>query len=107
MNHRSVTRSVSTVLVAAALVVADGTASADWRGSPSPQPRPDEQTVVVPSNRPEPVWTAPLAAGVIYSVEASGTFSVWPDQREGVDAYYVHTPRVGPRPQPWNQLQID
>ncbi len=49
----------------------------------------------------------PLAADVTYSIEAAGSFSVWPDQREGVDAYYVHTPRVGQQPQVWNQLQID
>ena len=28
--------------------------------------RPDEQTILVPSNRPDPVWTMPLAADVIY-----------------------------------------
>jgi hypothetical protein len=102
-------RSVKVAVMAAALVVmaAPRTAGADWPGSPSPPPRPDEQVVVVHSHRPEPVWTAPLVAGVIYSIEASGTFSVWPDQNDGVDAYYVYTPRVGPRPQVWNQLQID
>jgi hypothetical protein len=65
------------------------------------------QTIVVPSDQPAPVWTMPLAAGVLYTIEATGSFSVWPDQYDGVDAFYVHTPRVGPRPQIWNQLQID
>ena len=84
-----------------------------WRGvatpppPPPPPPPPAAQVLRVPSNHPRPVFTTPLAAGAVYTVEVSGVFSVWPEQRDGVDAYYAYAPRTGPQPQVWNQLQVD
>lgn len=108
----------ATAFLVLALVPVGAAHAAEWRGSPRPAPPPPPpppaapafggpQTLWVSSERPEPVWTAPLANGMIYTIEVSGTFSIWPDQREGVDAYYGYSPRVGPRPQPWNQLLVD
>jgi hypothetical protein len=107
--NRSVRLRLMTGAAALALAALTGEARAQWgqEAPPPPPPGPEVQSMTVHSNRPEPVWTAPLAPGVIYTVEASGVFSVWPDQRDGVDAYYVYAPRVGPQPQVWNQLQID
>jgi hypothetical protein len=84
-----------------------------FRGSPPPPPPPPPaaagaQSIVVPADRPEAVWSAPLAAGVTYTIEASGAFSVWGDEWDGVDAYYGYSARhVGPQPQLWSQLLID
>jgi hypothetical protein len=90
--------------------------TSEWRGTPPPpapppQPPPPPAaavTVLVLADRPQPVWTTPLAAGVLYTVEASGTFSVWGGEWDGLDAYYAYNPRrVGPSPQPWSQLLVD
>lgn len=104
--------SVAGAVVSLATLVGVGApAHADWRDGPAGPPSAfagaDSQTVVVRAHRPDPAYTAPLAPGMIYVVEAWGTFSVWGDQHDGVDAYYAYSPRVGPQPQLWSQLLID
>jgi hypothetical protein len=81
--------------------------------APAPPPPPASyevsETVFVHANRPEAFWTRlPLAPGVPYLLEVSGVFSVWGDERDGVDAYYTYSPRrVGPQPQLHDQLLVD
>jgi len=106
---RSVRPWLAAGAAALALTALTGEARAQWGQEPPPPPPldPETQFLTVHAHRPDPVWTAPLSPGVIYAVEASGVFSVWPDQRDGVDAFYVYAPRVGPQPQVWNQLLID
>jgi hypothetical protein len=76
---------------------------------PPPMPMPGGDTVVVPADRGDPVWSnQPLVAGAMYLIEASGVWSAWGDHQDGIDAYYAYGEwRVGRTPELWNQLLID
>jgi hypothetical protein len=79
---------------------------------PPPAPPPPAargaDVVGVPAYEPRASWSRPLAPGVLYVVEVSGTFSVSGDRNEGVDAYYVYDrERSGGWPQVWGQLLLD
>jgi hypothetical protein len=80
----------------------------EWRGRRGRRGPPFLE-VFVPAARPDPLWTdRPLAPGVEYFIEVSGSFSVWGDRRSGVDAYYGYdSDRVGGGPQVWAQLLVD
>ncbi|MBN1323462.1 MAG: hypothetical protein JW986_05610 [Methanotrichaceae archaeon] len=67
------------------------------------------ETIRVPADQPEPVYTsAILEVGRYYIIQASGEYSCWSDQTDGVDAYYCYAPwRVGSVPEAWKQLLID
>lgn len=67
------------------------------------------ETVLVPADKPEPVKTSMvLNKDEYYVIDASGTYSCWDDQTDGVDAYYCDAEwRVGPKPVAWKQLLLD
>jgi hypothetical protein len=80
-----------------------------WQGTPPPAAFLANDVVMVHSHRPEPAWTSgPLAPGGIYILEVTGTFSIWPDESDVVDANYEWSPRRdGPQPRFQPQLLID
>lgn len=67
------------------------------------------ETLIVPSNRSDRITSSTLLEeGRRYTIEASGVFSCWGGQTEGVDAVWCYaTWRCGEAGEPWNQLRID
>jgi len=65
-------------------------------------------SVTVPADKPDPVYTQQLEKEKYYELEVSGVFSVWDDHTDGVDAYYCYGEWRCPNgPEAWKQLLVN
>ena len=65
------------------------------------------ETISVPSESSDLVYTQVLEAGKYYMIQASGVFSYWDDRIEGADAYYDYDDKYTKEPLDYRPLMID